>query len=816
MIENLFSPLFGFPGISARITGFVFRVFSITLGLILLILFIILALSVYPAVFFVFYKIATLYPFLTVPLIVLLFLIYAFYYIKYPVTNISKAKSDLQLKLATKDDLRSIIRDLIHNNISSSLNKLSKKKGFVSFFDHLELTSQESTKLLTDNLNNIINEKVFSNIRSLAKQIDIKHIDTELLVASFILSIPNVDKYFESKNRDHIEVIKCLKYLEYLKKKPSSIWSDEYKLNPGGGVDKGWASGYTAELNKYSTDFTKMAIKGLMPTLIGREDVKSQLIEILSKPSKNNAMLIGDPGCGKTTFIKGFAKEISTGTSIKALKYKRLVSLDIGALTSGGQGKLNERLTKILKEINDSGNVIIFVDEIHNLSSTLNADPNAVAAFSTLEPQLSSGKFQFIGATSKENYVKYIQPNESFSRNFDLVEMRDATVEESVDIIQAEIKDKWINKVMTITYPAIAKSAQYAGDYLATRVLPDSAVQLINQAIAKTKQSNQKILNSQKIAEIVSETSGVPVTSVTQTEKDKLVQLDQILHQRVIGQNQAITQIASAIKRSRVSVRDEKKPIASFMFAGPTGVGKTETAKALAFSYYGSESEMLRFDMSEYQEIQNIRRLIGSEDGEIGQLTSEIRSKPFSLVLLDEIEKAHPKILNIFLQVLDEGFLTDAAGRKISFSNTFIIMTTNVGALDIVNSISQNKPWEDVHSTVMSSLRNHFPPEFLNRFTGIVPFTPLNQDEISKIAILKLNKLAKSLYQKHKIQITFSNEVINYISQKGYSPEWGARFLNRVIEDKIETKIAEKILSDEYLSGQSVVFGLELINQNDL
>ncbi len=805
MILNLFKPLFGFPGFSARIAGLVFRVAAISVGTVIILGFIILAFLVYPIFIYLGFKLLTTYPLLFFGILTGILLIYTYRLNYYPVIPLRKAKSKMSLRFASPHRTRKTIKLLQSQNSLGGIKELEKSKAVKRFNMLCEINHDEIFTYIKNAWAPIDSDKYSKFIREFGLKYGAKSLSDEIVYVGILYFVQSIDKYLEKTEKDLKYVTEALRYWVYINIREPTIFEEDYKLNPAGGVDKGWAAGYTAELNKYSVDYTKLSLKGYMPKLVGRQKIKEQVIDILSKPGRNNVLIIGEAGCGKTTFVKGLANELARGVKIPSLKHKRIVALDIGALTSGTQGEINDRLTKIIKEMSDSKNVILFIDEIHNLSSTLNADPNAVSVFSTLEPHLSSNEFQFIGATSRKNYVKYIQPNESFTKNFDLVEMPEATVDETQLIIAEVLKERGIKHSIIVTYKAILKAIEFSKAYIHTSVLPDKAVELILQSVSRAQNAGSVFADSALVSQIVSESVGVPVNDLTKGDREKLINLEDILHKRVIGQNYAIEKITNAIKRSRVRIRDESKPIASFMFVGPTGVGKTETAKALASSYYGNEKQMIRLDMSEYQDIDSIRRLIGTEDGQtIGLLTSAINEKPHSLVLIDEIEKAHPKIQYLFLQILDDGRLTDALGRTVSFSDAFIIMTSNVGTSDIVKAIEEGKDNETIQKIAVDALKTHFAPEFLNRFTDLIPFYPLTKDQIFEITKLKLNKVINNLREKH-INISFTDDVIRELSVTGYAPEWGARYLNRVIEEKVETMLADKLINGEIKPGDDIV-----------
>ena len=625
----------------------------------------------------------------------------------------------------------------------------------------------------------------------------------------------------------------------------------------------------TPTLNQYGTDLTKMAKEGKLDPVIGRKEEIQRVIQILSRRTKNNPCLIGEPGVGKTAVAEGLAEKIVAGDVPETLKNKRVVSMDIASMVAGAKyrGDFEERIKKALKEVKKAGDVIIFIDEIHTIVGAGSAE-GAVDAANILKPLLARGEIQLIGATTLKEYRKYIEKDAALERRFSPVTVNEPTEEETIQILYG-LRDKYeAHHNVKITDEAIKSAVELSSRYINDRYLPDKAIDLIDEAASKvrmrsytepdsfkelkdtiekldkekeeairvqdfekaakirdkenskkkelenakkeweTKSSkNVSTLKEEDIANVISSWTGIPVTKVSQSENDKLKNLEANLHKRVIGQDEAVSAVAKAIKRSRMGLKDPNKPIGSFLFLGPTGVGKTELSKALAENLFGSEDSLIRIDMSEYMESHSVAKLIGSPPGyvgydEAGQLTEKVRRKPYSVILFDEIEKAHPDVMNMLLQVLDDGRLTDSQGRTVNFKNTVIIMTSNVGAKLITDKKtlgfieekeSGEKEYQDIKKDVMGELKKEFKPEFLNRIDEIIVFHKLEDDQIRKIVDIMLNNVAK-LLKEQDIKLTVDEKAKDLVAKKGTDNSFGARPLKRAIQTMVEDKIAEAML----------------------
>jgi len=639
----------------------------------------------------------------------------------------------------------------------------------------------------------------------------------------------------------------------------------------------------TPTLNQYGKDLSDFAKQGKLDPVIGREKEIERVIEILSRRTKNNPCLIGEPGVGKTAVVEGLAQMIFENNVPEILKGKRVVSLDMASMIAGAKyrGEFEERLKKALQEIKNAKNVILFIDEIHTIVGAGSAE-GAMDAANILKPLLSRGEIQVIGATTLNEYRKYIEKDSALERRFQSVIVEEPSIEDTIEILRG-LKDKYeAHHKVKITDEAIKEATILSERYITDRFLPDKAIDLIDEACSKVKiksltkpdsfknlekelekkskekeeaiisqnfekaakirdeqnelkekikkqnekwerNENKKEISIVKedICEVVSNWTKIPASKLTETETEKLKNLDKDLKEEVIGQDEAIDVLSKAIKRARVGLKDENRPIGSFMFLGPTGVGKTELTKALAQNMFGSENSMIRLDMSEYMESHSVSKLIGSPPGYVGyddggQLTEQVRRKPYSIILFDEIEKAHPDVFNMLLQILDDGRLTDSNGRTVSFKNTVIIMTSNTGARNIVenktigfaNKESADSNYEKNKIEVMNELKRTFRPEFLNRLDEIIVFKKLDKESVKKIAKLMIDKSIKKLEDRN-ISIEIDDSLVEYIFKVGFDENYGARPLRRAVQSKIEDKFAEEILDGKVKNNNSYILKVE-------
>jgi len=640
-----------------------------------------------------------------------------------------------------------------------------------------------------------------------------RYVEFEHLLLAMLSCTANIQKLLTTYNSS-LEVCEATTFWlvgdqERLAK--VSFWQEDYVVPEMRGFGKGMTGRITPNLNAVSEDFTAQAKHGLIKPIIGREKEIKQISRILGS-SKENVLIIGEPGSGKTSIVRGIASKILSGTDYPTLKNKRVVGIEAGALFAGAKtvGDIAQRIKLIMAEVQASGDIILFIDEVHNLVAGVdNTDVEISGVYSILEPYLSSGNLRVLCATSIKNYRKYIEPNGAFARLFQIVEISQASKEETLAILKAVSLDFERTQRVLITYPALKKVVDLSEKLIHERVLPDKAIDILNRAVGAVSDTTGYV-TADVVAQELSEVTHVPVESLSQSDSQKLLNIEQILQQRVIGQNNALIHIGKALKRARAGVRNEKKPIASFLFVGTTGVGKTETAKALASVYFDSEKAMIRLDMSEYQQVDSINKLIGTPSGDTrGTLTDSVRSSPFNLILLDEIEKAYPTILNTFLQVLDDGRLTDTTGRVVDFTNTIIIATSNVGTRAIQDVTSKTNDFTKIQDAAMQAVRDKFTPEFLNRFNGIIVFSPLTKKNVLDITELMLKRVQKTVAEKG-IEVRFKQELVSELASRGYDPQWGARPLARVIEDSVETYLATKMLGQKLSSGDELELGLEV------
>lgn len=573
-------------------------------------------------------------------------------------------------------------------------------------------------------------------------------------------------------------------------------------------INRAWTSRVTPELDRFSYDLTDQARVGFIGHIVDREKELDNLMRILERTSQNNALLIGEEGCGRTSIVKKLALRMVKDQVLPTLQDKRLVVLDIGALVSGAKagGDLELRIRKLLEDMGKSGNIILYIPNIHNMAAA--GSGQGFDASKVLSPILAQGIFQIIGSTDYRNYHKYIEPRADFANNFDMIKVEELDEKNTMEVLAMQAKIIEAREQIVMTYGAIKKATELSKRYITDRLLPGKAIDLLSEtAVEVRRRGAGSALRDKDIMEVITEKTGIPLTDINATEAEKLLGLEDKLHARVIGQSDAVKAVASAIRRVRVGIKQENRPVGTFLFLGPTGVGKTELAKALAEAYYGDDNAMIRLDMSEYQTVGSVEKLIGSstdltEASSGGILTESVKRKPFSLILLDELEKADRNVLNLFLQVFDDGRLTDNLGRTVDFTNSIIIATSNAGSKVISKIVVEDgSSNERMLQMLEPYLLQYFAPEFLNRFTARIIFRSLSRKDVMEIAQLQLNGLARRLEKAQGIKFAASSEAVAKLSAMGYSPEYGARFLQRTIQEKVENLIAVKFLKGEIKRG---------------
>ncbi len=639
----------------------------------------------------------------------------------------------------------------------------------------------------------------------------------------------------------------------------------------------------TATLDQYSRDLTQYAREGKLDPVIGRETEIERVIQILSRRTKNNPCLIGEPGVGKTAIAEGLARKIVEGDVPDTIKDKRLVTLDLSGIVAGSKyrGEFEERIKKVIQEVMNDGNILLFIDEIHTIIGAGGAE-GAIDASNILKPSLARGEIQLIGATTREEYRKHIEKDSALERRFQPVVVEEPSEEETIQILKGLREAYEMHHKVTITDDAIEAAVKLSIRYVNDRYLPDKAIDIIDEASSKVrlstymthprikeiellnikleeekesaikreayekageikkqqlanneelaklkeeetiKRKEQKLVVTEKeVAEIISSWTKIPVQKLEEEESKRLMELEKTLHDRVIGQEEAVVAVSKAIRRGRVGLKDPKRPIGSFLFLGPTGVGKTELCKALSEAMFGTENSMIRVDMSEYMEKHSVSKIIGSPPGYVGyeeggQLSEKVRQNPYSVILFDEIEKAHPDVFNILLQVLDDGHITDAQGRKVSFKNTIIIMTSNAGASRIIapkllgfsSKTDEQASYQHMKEGVMEEVKRLFKPEFLNRIDEVIVFHALVKEDLKKIVDIMMKEINTRIRNQMEIELTFEEQVKDFIVEQNKELNYGARPLRRALQTHIEDPLAEEILAGKISSGDRVLVGL--------
>ncbi len=685
-----------------------------------------------------------------------------------------------------------------------NFKKLLASPEVRSLLSNLEVESSAFPALEISNV-----DTVAKNALDLGKLCGSEYLRSSHFFVAALSEVPGIDTILAKLELTIDDFKDALMYLE---KKNNTwrrvyIWDGDFTVHHLKGVNRGWLGVPTPTLDIVAEDLTKTAAMVGFSDFIGGNVLQQQVISVLSQSGNKNVILVGPPGSGKTALLRFLAKQIVNGGAPEALATKRLVILEPTRLLSGieTEGELADRIKTIFEEVEASGNIIIAVEEIQTLGEG-EAGSN-LNIYSLVLPYLESERFQFIATTEAENYNRTVEKNGALARLFIKIEVPPATLDNSLKIledkaIEAERRDK-----IKVTFIALKTVVALSQKLIHDRVLPDSAISVLNESYT---QSVDRWVTKEVIRKIISQRVKVPLMEVGNTDKTKLLNLEDEIHQRLIDQEQAVRAVADSLRRSATGLREEQRPIGTFLFVGPTGVGKTELAKTLSEVFFKTEGAFIRFDMSEYQNSESVGRLIGGT-GQEGQLTEAVRQRPYALLLLDEFEKADPKILTLFLQVLEDGRLTDAEGRTVDFTNTIIIATSNAGSLTIAQGLESGKSLEELDKQVNDELLQIFKPELINRFDDIVLFKPLSPEDLQKIVTIKLAGLQKQMKEKGYL-VEFDPALLAEFAKRGFDPVLGARPMRRLLQDTLEAKLSKLILQNQLTKGQTFQVGIELLS----
>ncbi len=783
MWRLLLVPLFHDSSIVGKLLSFCFRLIRILIGLFAL------ALATLAVLALAFYWFSLpgliIFDYFRIPNLVVFLLGIAFFILH---TALHPAKKIWQVK---------------ENNfwLSSRVKKsdLSKQKlindpGVEILLEHLEVKPADFSDITITEI-----DKVGMSAYQLAKQSGVSYLNQVHFFVGALFQYPQIEQKLAKFNLTLDDFKNVLIFLEKKNNlwRRVYLWDEDFVIHHLKGVNRGWLGSPTPKLDQVSEDITRTVAKEGYTDYVANQTVLSELTFILSQESNRNVILVGPAGSGKSALIHYLAKLIVSGDAPPALAIKRLVRLDTTELLSGEktQGDMAQRVKDIFEEVQFAQNVILVIDEIHNLGiGEAGGDFNL---YSLITPYLESSTFQFLATTEPENYSRVIEKNSSFARLFSKVELNPASSPETLQILENKAIRIERSKKAKVSFLALKVTVELANKLMHDRVLPDSAIALLDEAVAKARGG---VVTKGVIQEIVGQKTKVPVVDLGTVDKEMLLNLEKLIHDRLIDQEEAVKAIADVLRRSATGLREESRPIGSFLFVGPTGVGKTELSKTLSELYFKSQGAFLRFDMSEYQNPESVVRLIGG-NGEGGQLTEAVRQNPYSLILLDEFEKANSKILTLFLQVLDDGRLTDGVGRTVDFKNTIIIATSNAGSLLVAEGLKSGKTVADLTGAVKDELLKVFRPELVNRFDEVVIFKPLSETDLEKIVVLKLDQLKNQLKQKGFL-IEFDLVLISELAKRGFDPVLGARPLRRLIQDTIEARLSKMILENKLSKGQ--------------
>ena len=643
---------------------------------------------------------------------------------------------------------------------------------------------------------------------------DFPYVESEGLLLSLLKEPGRLEPFFKNHDLHYEEFLAVSGWFAHDEERHLQLafWMEKGRSRPNSYMNRAWTALPTRFLDQYSTDITRLAAGGHLPSAKARTKEVDQVLAILGRTQKNSALLVGEPGVGKNTVLGAVAQRMVESNVPDSLQDKRLVSLDLGSLLANA-AEAQQNLQRVIDEVLAAGNVILAIPEVNLLVGT---GQGGLDAASLLAEGLSRGSLQLVTTASYGDYHRYVESNQSLSSVLEKVEVKELSEEQAVAVLEEEAPGIEARLGVVLTYPAIATAVTLARRYLPEQVLPSSALSLIDETAAALRLRKERWVSKEEIAKEVETKTGVPVNENDQAHMQLVLNLEQELHSRIVGQDEAVTAVAEAIRRASAGLHGNERPVASFLFVGPTGVGKTEVARTLTKLYYGDEKLMIRLDMSEYQEGRSIDRLIGPTAGstdsrtEGGTLTQPVREHPHSLILLDEIEKAHPDVLNLFLQLMEDGRLTENTGRTVSYANCIVIATSNASSPEVAQLVGQGITGDDLSRRVINLLQNSFRPELLNRFDRIVPFRALTPEQVAQIAGIMLADISHSMAEK-QYTVTFAPEAVALLAKAGYDPAFGARPLRRVIQDKVEGLLARLILEHRLLPGQSLQVTSEMI-----